>query len=86
MTEFDAGPIIPFNNFITQTYSPAKSITRNGTIKYALRWLSSCLLMEILMHVFYVVAIKDAKAWKGYSSLEIFTLGYYNLVFIWMKV
>ena len=38
------------------------------------------------MHLFYVVAVKDTKSWTGFSSLEIFTLGYMNLNFIWLKL
>lgn len=83
---FMAGPIISFNYFISQFKVTPKSINGKATILYAVRWIASVLLMEIMMHLFYVVAIKDTKAWKGYSSLEIFSLGYFNLNFIWIKL
>lgn len=81
-----AGPIISFNDFMHQMIKKPASITTKSTFLYALRWLFAALIMEVMMHVFYVVAIKDTKAWKGFSPIEIFTLGYFNLKFIWLKV
>ncbi|KAJ3273850.1 glycerol transporter [Terramyces sp. JEL0728] len=49
-------------------------------------WIGIVLLMEFMMHNLYVVAIKNAKAFKGFSSLEIYCLGYFNLKFIWLKL
>jgi D-alanyl-lipoteichoic acid acyltransferase DltB (MBOAT superfamily) len=63
-----------------------KSITRSSTFLYGVRWCGAFVLMEVMMHLFYVVAIKDTKSWKGFSSLQIFTLGYFNLNFIWIKL
>jgi D-alanyl-lipoteichoic acid acyltransferase DltB (MBOAT superfamily) len=42
--------------------------------------------METMIHFFYVVAIKDTDGWKGFSSLQIFTVGYINLNLIWLKL
>lgn len=81
-----SGPIISFNNFISQMSRSPKSITRRSNIQYAARWIGAFLLMEVMMHLFYVVAFKDTKEWAGFSSLQIFTLGYFNLNFIWLKL
>lgn len=81
-----AGPIISFNNFMSQMNNQPKSITRKSNTVYCARLVGAFLLMETMMHLFYVVAIKDTKSWAGFSSLQIFTLGYFNLNFIWLKL
>lgn len=80
-----AGPIISFNDFAIQTSGPSRASWRVTGV-YAARWLGIVLLMETMMHLFYVVAIKDTKAWAGLSFLEIFTVGFWNLKLIWLKV
>jgi D-alanyl-lipoteichoic acid acyltransferase DltB (MBOAT superfamily) len=81
-----AGPIISFNNFMEQFQKTPRTITRRSTLMYGLRWVGIVLLMEIILHLFHVVAIKDTRAWEGFSSLQIFTLGFFNLKVIWLKV
>ncbi|KAI8900829.1 membrane bound O-acyl transferase [Globomyces pollinis-pini] len=81
-----AGPIISFNNFIYQLRKTPKTLTIRQIALYSLRWVGLFLLMELMMHFLYVVAIKDTKAWKGFGSLEIFTLGYFNLNVIYLKL
>jgi hypothetical protein len=34
----------------------------------------------------YMVAIKDAKAWQGYSAAELSMVGFWNLIIVWLKV
>jgi hypothetical protein len=34
----------------------------------------------------YVVAIKDTKAWQGYTPLELSMIGFWNLIVVWLKV
>lgn len=63
-----------------------KTINPRSTIEYGIRWIGIVVLMEIMLHLFYVVAIKDTKAYVGFSSLQIFTLGYFNLNLIWLKL
>ncbi|ORX97731.1 MBOAT-domain-containing protein [Basidiobolus meristosporus CBS 931.73] len=84
---FLAGPIITFNNFISQVLRfPSKALSIRNTIIYGLRVLASILLMEILLHCFYVVSISKAKAWSGFSPLEMGMVGYLNLKLIWLKL
>jgi len=42
--------------------------------------------MECILHYMYVVAIKDRKAWVGYSAMEIGMVGFWNLIIVWLKV
>ncbi|KAK9761918.1 glycerol transporter, variant 2 [Basidiobolus ranarum] len=81
-----AGPIITFNNFISQLRFPCKTITVKSTLRYGARVLGSIFLMEIMLHCFYVVAISRAKAWTGYTPLEMSMVGYLNLKLIWLKL
>jgi hypothetical protein len=34
----------------------------------------------------YVVAIKDRKAWVGYTPAQISMVGFWNLIIVWLKV
>jgi hypothetical protein len=34
----------------------------------------------------YVVAIKDTRAWVGYSAAELSLVGFWNLIIVWLKV
>ncbi|KAJ3321662.1 glycerol transporter [Boothiomyces sp. JEL0866] len=80
-----AGPIISFNDFTNQM-KQNKATNIKNVLLYTARWIAIVLLMEAMMHTLYVVAIKNAKAFKGFSSLEIYCLGYFNLKFIWLKL
>jgi D-alanyl-lipoteichoic acid acyltransferase DltB (MBOAT superfamily) len=42
--------------------------------------------MEIMIHSFHVVAIKDSKAWMGFSLTQLYTMGYLNLYLVWLKL
>jgi hypothetical protein len=42
--------------------------------------------MELILHFMYVVAIKDSKAWFGYSPGEVSMVGFWNLIIVWLKV
>jgi len=42
--------------------------------------------MEILLHFIYVVALKDAKAWRGLGPGELAVVGFWNLIIVWLKV
>lgn len=53
---------------------------------YAIRFLACLLTMELTLHLMYVVAIKDTRAWHGLSPLQLSMVGFWNLVIVWMKV
>lgn len=54
--------------------------------RYLVRFLVSLLTMESILHYMYVVAIKDTKAWQGYTPLELSMIGFWNLIVVWLKV
>ena len=61
-------------------------ITGRTALVYLIRFLTSLLTMEIILHFMYVVAIKDTKAWVGDSPAEISMIGFWNLIIVWLKV
>ncbi|KAJ3364897.1 glycerol transporter [Kappamyces sp. JEL0680] len=81
-----AGPIVSFNDYWHQMNHKPASVTRKETVWYTLRWFAVVFLMEVMMHYFSFVAIKDTKAWKGFSPFEIFLVGFFNLKMIWLKL
>ncbi|KAG1468956.1 hypothetical protein G6F56_003539 [Rhizopus delemar] len=80
------GPIITYNDFISQFKFPSRNINRRYVMIYAIRLVLVILVMELVLHSLYVVAISKAKAWEGYSPLELSLVGYFNLLIIWMKL
>ncbi|KAI9226760.1 MAG: MBOAT, membrane-bound O-acyltransferase family-domain-containing protein [Piptocephalis tieghemiana] len=84
---FLAGPIITFNDFISQIRLPRVELQKPSFIlKYALRWVAVALLMEFLLHYIYVVAISNTKSWSGFSPMQISMIGYFILNNIWLKL
>ncbi|CCG84651.1 protein of unknown function [Taphrina deformans PYCC 5710] len=81
-----AGPIITFNNYLSQTVVRPDTITLSRTVQYALRLLVSVITMEFVLHFIYVVAMSKAHAWENLSPLQISMLGYFNLHIIWLKL
>ncbi|KAG2031729.1 MBOAT, membrane-bound O-acyltransferase family-domain-containing protein [Suillus americanus] len=80
-----AGPILTFNNFMWQLRCPI-NIPIRVQGRYLVRFLVSLLTMESILHYMYVVAIKDTKAWQGYTPLELSMIGFWNLVIVWLKL
>lgn len=61
-------------------------LTRSSIVAYAIRFLLCLLTMEFVLHYMYMVAIKDTKAWDGFSAAEISMVGFWNLIIVWLKV
>jgi len=61
-------------------------VTRNSVATYAIRFLTCLLTMEFVLHYMYMVAIKDTKAWDGFSAAELSMVGFWNLIIVWLKV
>ena len=53
--------------------------------RYAVRFIACFLVMDLVLHFMYVVAIKDAKAWSGDTPGQISMIGFWNLVIMWLK-
>ena len=82
-----AGPILTFNDYISQVKFPPKSVTSSRTILYGIRFVVCLLTMEIMLHFIYAVAISKAKpAWEVYSPFQLSMLGFFNLHIIWLKL
>jgi len=81
------GPIITFNDYISQLkYAPA-SIEKSRTIKYGIRFLLCLLAMELLLHFDYCVAIsKGDPNWSDYTPAQLSLLSYFNLHVLWLKL
>ncbi|KAL0578918.1 glycerol transporter [Marasmius crinis-equi] len=80
-----AGPIITFNDFLWQFRQPPQ-IARSTVIRYLIRFIVCLLTMEFILHFMYMVAIKDRKAWSGFSPAEISMVGFWNLIIVWLKL
>ncbi|GME35176.1 Membrane bound O-acyl transferase MBOAT [Neofusicoccum parvum] len=84
---YNAGPILTFNDYISQQRYCAPSITRERTTRYAIRFLLALLTMEVVIHYIYVVAIFEAKpGWDTYTPFQLSMLGFFNLHHIWLKL
>ncbi|KAK3330132.1 MBOAT, membrane-bound O-acyltransferase family-domain-containing protein [Apodospora peruviana] len=81
------GPIITFNDYISQQrYKPA-TIETARTVKYGVRFFLTLLSMELLLHYDYVGAISKANPdWSSYTPAQISLLSYFNLHIIWLKL
>ncbi|KAL9000697.1 MAG: hypothetical protein Q9169_000733 [Polycauliona sp. 2 TL-2023] len=81
------GPIVTFNEYISQVRYTPRSITRERTMLYGIRFLISLLTMEVMLHFLYVVAIsKSQPTWEIYTPFQLSMLGYFNLHIIWLKL
>lgn len=81
------GPILTFNDYISQNRYPLPSVTTSRTIKYGIRFLLVLLCMELVLHYLYAVAISKARPnWTLYSPFQLSMLGYFNLHIIWLKL
>ena len=82
-----AGPILTFNDFINQQKFPVKSIDIQRTLMYGVRFILALLVMEVMIHFVYVVAISKADpTWSLYSPFQLSMLGFFNLHHIWLKL
>lgn len=82
-----AGPIMTFNDYISQLRYPAKSIETSRTIKYFVRFLLCLLAMEIILHFDHCVAISKASPnWAEYTPAQLSLLSYFNLHILWLKL
>lgn len=84
---YNAGPILTFNDYISQLRYCPPSITRERTTRYAVRFFLALLAMEVIIHYIYAVAILDVKPdWSTYTPNQLSMLGFFNLHHIWLKL
>ncbi|WFD32548.1 glycerol transporter [Malassezia sp. CBS 17886] len=82
---FIAGPVLTFNDFAAQLQTPLR-IRARTVATYAVRCAVDILAMEFMLHYMYVNAIKNARAWDGSSPMELSMIGFWNLMFMWLKL
>ncbi|GAB0136854.1 hypothetical protein EsDP_00005142 [Epichloe bromicola] len=81
------GPILTFNDYISQQKFRAASIEKPRTIRYGIRFLLVLLAMELVLHFDYVGAISKASpVWGDYTAAQLSLLSYFNLHIIWLKL
>ncbi|GAM89284.1 hypothetical protein ANO11243_073210 [Dothideomycetidae sp. 11243] len=81
------GPIITFNDYISQSRFPLPTITPIRTFLYGVRFLIVLMTMELMLHFLYAGAISKANpTWTVYSPFTLSMLAYFNLNIIWLKL
>ena len=81
------GPIVTFNDYISQSLHRSASIVPRRTALYALRFLFALFAMEFVLHFVYVGAISKAgPVWSSYRPSQLALLSYFNLHIIWLKL
>lgn len=81
------GPILTFNDYVSQLRYRPRSISQDRTTLYGIRFLISLLTMEVMLHFLYAVAIsKSRPALRIYTPFQLSMLGYFNLHIIWLKL
>lgn len=82
-----AGPILTFNDYVSQQRYTPPSLTRTRTILYGIRFLLTLLCMELILHYIYAVAISKASPdWSLFTSGQLSMLAFFNLHIIWLKL
>ncbi|KAI1870679.1 uncharacterized protein JN550_004825 [Neoarthrinium moseri] len=81
------GPIITFNDYISQLrYKPA-TIELSRTIRYGVRFALTLLTMEVMLHYDYIQAIaKASPSWGEYTAAQLSICSFLNLHLIWLKL
>ncbi|PYI12757.1 putative glycerol:H+ symporter [Aspergillus sclerotiicarbonarius CBS 121057] len=81
------GPIVTFNDYISQQRYAPPSLTRTRTILYGVRFFLTLFAMELILHYIYAVAISKASPdWSLYTAGQLSMLAYFNLHIIWLKL
>ncbi|KAK1837153.1 glycerol uptake protein 1, partial [Podospora conica] len=82
-----AGPILTFNDYLSQTRHRPATISAARTARYAVRFLLVLLCMELVLHYDYVGAISKASPdWGSYTPAQLSILSLFNLHIIWLKL
>ncbi|KAJ5959615.1 Membrane bound O-acyl transferase MBOAT [Penicillium vulpinum] len=82
-----AGPILTFNDYVSQQRYTAASLTRARIIMYAVRFGLTLLCMEVILHYIYAVAISKAEPdWSVFTPGQLSMLAFFNLHIIWLKL
>jgi protein-cysteine N-palmitoyltransferase HHAT len=84
-----AGPTTTYNCWISQVKLPQTLISTKYIIIYAIRLLFMWILLEVLIHTSFYVAIVQLKdnseIWKAFSPAQMIFASYCLITFIWLK-
>ncbi|KAK4454828.1 glycerol uptake protein 1 [Podospora aff. communis PSN243] len=81
------GPILTFNDYMSQQRYRSHTIDTGRTLRYGLRFLVIALCMELVLHFDYVSAISKASPeWGSYTPAQVSMLSFFNLHIIWLKL
>ncbi|OJI98623.1 hypothetical protein ASPVEDRAFT_80262 [Aspergillus versicolor CBS 583.65] len=81
------GPIVTFNDYISQQKYAPQSLTKSRTILYGTRFFLTLLSMELILHFIYAVAISNSSPdWSLYTPGQLSMLAFFNLHIIWLKL
>ena len=82
-----AGPILTFNDYVSQQRYTAASVSRARTVMYGIRFGLTLLCMELILHYIYAVAISKADPdWSFFTPGQLSMLAFFNLHIIWLKL
>ncbi|KAJ5328112.1 hypothetical protein N7452_008502 [Penicillium brevicompactum] len=82
-----AGPILTFNDYVSQQRYTAASVSRARTVMYGIRFGLTLLCMELILHYIYAVAISKADPdWSVFTPGQLSMLAFFNLHIIWLKL
>ncbi|KAJ5479088.1 hypothetical protein N7530_004597 [Penicillium desertorum] len=82
-----AGPILTFNDYVSQQRYTSASLTRTRITMYAIRFGLTLLCMELILHYIYAVAISKADPdWSVFTPGQLSMLAFFNLHIIWLKL
>ncbi|KAJ5081604.1 Glycerol uptake protein 1 [Penicillium alfredii] len=82
-----AGPILTFNDYVSQQRYTPPSLTRTRTLLYGVRFFLTLLCMELILHYIYAVAISKASPdWSLFTPGQLSMLAFFNLHIIWLKL
>ncbi|KAJ5650583.1 Glycerol uptake protein 1 [Penicillium longicatenatum] len=82
-----AGPILTFNDYVSQQRYTPLSRTRTRTILYGIRFFFTVMCMELILHYIYAVAISKASPdWSLFTPGQLSMLAFFNLHIIWLKL
>ncbi|KKA26191.1 hypothetical protein TD95_000071 [Thielaviopsis punctulata] len=82
-----AGPILTFNDYLSQCKYQPMTIQASRIVRYAIRFVFTLLAMEFTLHMVWVCAISARNPdWSSYTAAQIALLSFVNLHVIWLKL
>ena len=80
-----AGPIISFNKFIAQVYTPQTTYSYKDIGKMCFKWICIILTFEFTLHYNYMYAFNLFRFWRVAPPSVVLASGLATLMFMYMK-